>query len=186
MRRTAALVGTIVLVLGAAGCSAAVSIDDYADEMSAAASAYVEEAQALSLRYQSGVEDGVRELVETSESPEEEVVALVRQQTVSYLVLLEDAMHRFSTAIGDIEPAPEVEQEHDAYVASVDLVVGSLPATRAGISEATSLDEVGYTLNASGFADGQDRWTATCASLEQAVRDEGRGMDLKCEQVEAG
>lgn len=175
MLAVAALLVTLV------GCSSALPLDEYVTVMESTTDAYVTESQGLSFDYQSAVEDGVRDLVAAGvEDPEAEAVVLVRSETVRYLALLTDAMDRYRAGIDEPEPPGPVVEEHAAYVAAVTFVVDSLPESRAAVESAESLEDVQRALTASGFADGQIRWTATCANLEQAVRNEGRGMDLQC------
>lgn len=172
---------TALVLLVTAGCSSALTVEDYVEEIEAVANAYVTEAQGLSYAYQSGVEDGVRDLLESSDDPEGDAVELVRAETMNYLVLLEDAMLRYSESLTSMNPPDAVSEEHGAYLAAVDAVLASLPETRAAITGASSLEDVAFALGTSGFSDGQARWTATCLALEQSVRDEGKGLDLKCE-----
>ncbi len=142
---------------------------------------YVDESQGLSFEYQSAVEDGVRRIVaEGGPDPTGEALTLVTTQTVQYLALLGDAMDRYHAAISPLVPTSEVVADHDAYAAAVEFVVSSLVPTRAAVESATSISEVQFALASSGFADGQLRWTATCTALEQVVRDQGRGIDLRC------
>lgn len=183
LRKAALFLLAVAIVT--AGCSSASTVDAYVEEIEGVASAYVTEAQGLSYAYQSGVEDGVRELVETSDDPVDEAVGFVKAETMNYLVLLEDAMQRYAKALESIDPPAAVAEEHDAYLAAVRSVLASLPDTRTSITESESLDDVAFALGASGFSDGQARWTATCLALEQAVRDEGKGLDLKCEPTTA-
>lgn len=179
-RAVGLLVGVAVLV-ALTGCSSALPLDEYVTVMESTTDAYVTESQGLSFDYQSAVEDGVRDLVASGvENPEAEAVDLVRAETVRYLALLTDAMDRYRMGIDEPEPPGSVAEEHVAYVDAVTFVVDSLPESRAAVESAESLDDVQRALTTSGFADGQIRWTATCANLEQAVRDEGRGMDLQC------
>ena len=168
-------------VLTLAACSRGLPLGDYIEEMEATTDAYITESQGLSVDYQATVEDAVRDLVASGvDDPESEAVDLVRVETVRYLALLTDAMQRYRTAIEEPEPPGPVADAHDAYVTAVGVVVDSLPGTREAVETATSFDEIQLALASSGFADGQLRWTSACSNLEQAVRDEGRGMDLRC------
>ena len=170
-----------LIALLVVACSQGLALGDYVDEMEAATDAYITESQGLSVDYQGTVEDAVRDLVASGvDDPEAEAVDLVRIETVRYLALLTDAMERYRFAIEDIEPSGAVAADHDAYVAAVALVVDSLPQTRDSVETASSFEEIQLALASSGFADGQLRWTAACTDLEQAVRDEGRGLDLRC------
>jgi hypothetical protein len=171
----------VVAALLAGACSPAPSLEDYIESMERHTNAYVDESQALSFEYQSAVEDGVRRIVaEGGADPTGEALTLVTTQTVQYLALLGDAMDRYHTAIAPLIPTTEVVADHDAYAAAVGSVVSSLPPTRLAVEEATSISDVQLALASSGFADGQLRWTATCSALEQTVRDQGRGIDLRC------
>lgn len=171
----------VIAALLAAACTPAPSLEDYIESMERHTDAYVDESQALSFEYQSAVEDGVRRIVaEGGADPTGEALTLVTTQTVQYLALLGDAMDRYHTAIAPLVPTSEVVADHDAYAAAVGFVVSTLAPTRAAVESATSISEVQLALGSSGFADGQLRWTATCSALEQTVRDQGRGIDLRC------
>lgn len=179
MRRVvlAVLAGALV----GAGCSSAMPIDEYASELSAIAENYVVESQDLSYDYQSSVEDGVRDIVEAGEDgAEAAVVELMRTETVQYMAMLSDAMGRFLERLDALNPPDEVADEHEAYVAAVRNVYESIPDARDTVAEATSLEGVQLALTASGFADGQLRWTTTCLSLEEAVEAQGESVTLRC------
>lgn len=168
-------------VLMLASCASPVSLGGYIEAMERETDAYVVESQNLSYDYQSTVEDGVRAIVASgSDTAEADALALVVEQTTQYLSLLGDAMARYGAALADIDPPSEVADEHAAYVAAVDHVIVSLPPTRDSVAAVDNLADVQYVLGSSGFADGQLRWRATCESLEQAVRDDGQGIDLRC------
>lgn len=172
----------VIAALLVGACSASPpSLEEYVESMERHTDAYVDESQALSFEYQSSVEDGVRRIVaEGGADPTGEALTLVTTQTVQYLALLGDAMDRYHRAIAPLVPTPEVVADHDSYAAAVGFVVSSLAPTRTAVESATSIGEVQLALGSSGFADGQLRWTATCSALEQAVRDQGRGIDLRC------
>ena len=177
--RAVALVALVGLLVAA--CSSPVSLDEYIDTMESASSAYVTEAQERSFQYQSTVEDGVRDLVaDESADPLSEAAELVRTETVRYLAYLGDAMSRYRDAIVEAAPPAEIAEAHEAFGSAVAAVVDGVPATRAAVEAAETLDGIQQSLGASQLADGQPRWTATCRALEQAVRDQGRGIDLRC------
>jgi hypothetical protein len=162
-------------------CSASATLDEYVPTAESLSQGYVEEAQALSFDYQSSVEDGVRDLVEAGAAdPQGEAVELVIDETAAYLAMLIDTMGRYLEAFDALDIPSEVAEEHDDYVAAIGVVHGSLPDTKANVEAATELDDLQLALTSSGFADGQLRWTASCTALEQAVRDEGRGINLRC------
>lgn len=178
-----------ILVAGvvAASCASPMSFDEYTDAMETATSAYVTESQNLSYDFQSSVEDGVRDLIAqgadpTGADPASEAVDLVRDHTVQYLSLLSDAMDRYRDAIAGLEPPSIVSDAHAAYVDSVTFAVGAIPDARASVEVAESLDDVQTALSGSEFADGQLRWIAACTAVEEAVRGQGRGLDLQCVQ----
>jgi hypothetical protein len=165
----------------ASGCSTPATLDDYVPAAEGLSAAYVEEAQALSFDYQSSVEDGVRAIVEAGATdPETDAVTLVIDETVAYLAVLTDTMGRYLDAFDALHAPTEVSGEHEAYVSAIRVVHASLPGTRSAVQVATQLDAVQLAMTSSGFADGQLRWTASCSALEQAVRDEGTGIDLRC------
>lgn len=181
--RSVAALSTVAVAVVTA-CSSPATLDSYIGSMESATDAYVVESQALSFDYQSSVEDGVRALVADDEADDEDTEAaaidLVRAETVGYLAQLGDAMSRYGAAITGPEVPGSVRDAHDDYVEAVGFVVGALPAARESVEAAATLDGIQRALTASGFADGQLRWTAMCSSLEQAVRDQGRGLDLQC------
>ena len=177
-----------VLVAGAlvaAGCSSAMTMEDYAADVSAVAEAYVVESQNLSYDYQSSVEDGVRDIVDSGQDGAEVVaVELVRTETVQYLAMLSDAMGRYLALLEDLDPPGEVKAQHDAYVDAVRNVYEAIPEARDTVSGATNLNDVQLALTASGFADGQLRWTTTCISLQDAVTEQGQPVMLRCVRSE--
>jgi hypothetical protein len=179
--RVRATVLVLMVATVGAGCSTSATLDDYVPAAEDLSQTYVEEAQALSFDYQSAVEDGVRAIVEGGAvDPETDAVALVVDETVAYLAVLTDTMGRYLEAFDDLDAPAEVASEHDDYVAAIGVVHASLPGTRSAVEVATQLDEVQVAMTSSGFADGQLRWTASCSALEQAVRDQGTGIDLRC------
>ena len=174
---------SLVIVLAAfvASCSTSATLDDYVPAAETLSLAYVEEAQALSFDYQSAVEDGVRAIVEGGATdPEVDAVTLVIDETVAYLAVLTDTMGRYLEAFDGLDAPPAIASEHDEYVSAIRVVHQALPPTRSAVRAATQLDEVQLAMTSSGFADGQLRWTASCSALEQAVRDQGTGIDLRC------
>jgi len=178
MRIAAAIVVSAFI---AAGCSSAMTIDEYSSDLSEIAETYVVESQNLSYDYQSSVEDGVRAIVESGQDgAQESAVELVRTETVQYLAMLSDAMGRYLERLEALSPPDEVKPEHEAYVDAVRNAYEAIPEARDTVAGATSLDDVQYALTASGFADGQLRWTTTCISLEEAVIEQGESVTLRC------
>ncbi len=171
-----------VVSLVAAGCApAAMSVESYADAMENIADGYVTESQSLSARYQASVEDDVRAAVaDDPGAAEERVVEIAADATVNYLAFLDDAMGRFIGAMGELQPPGEVEAAHDEFVSAVTSVRDALPDTRDAVAQADSLSSVRLALTASGFADGQIRWTVSCTALEETVRRQGTGLDMSC------
>jgi len=179
MRVRALIVGVAAMVVG--GCSSPMTIDAYADAATTATDAYVAESQTLSYDYQSGLEDGVRAIAADGQpDPTTRAVDLVTRETIAYLALLSDAIARYLSSLEALVPPKVVSDAHDEYLAAVRFVLDAIPETRDSIEEATDFDAVQLALTGSGFADGQIRWTISCSSLEQAVRDEGVGIDLGC------
>ena len=174
-----ALVGALIAV----SCSQAetMSLDAYAASMTEATDAYVLESQEISLRYQTAVEQQVKELVSSGADADlVGAMAIVKSETASFLSLLDDAMGRYHDGMADLEPPTEVADEHGAYLAIIASVRSTLPASRDALEDTTTFEEVLSSLVGSGFADGQAAWTSACGSLESAIRDGGRGADLKC------
>ena len=172
----------LACVVLAGGCSSSMTIDAYADALGGEADAYVVESQDLSYDYQRSVEDGVAALAgQDGDAPIDEAIALVRRETVAYLATLTDVTGRYLDGLEELDPPSDVANAHEAYVGAVDGVYRAIPAAREAAESAVDLDGIRLALTASGFADGQLRWRATCSALEQAVRDEGRGVDLRCE-----
>jgi len=181
--RLAALM--VSMLLGATACSSALSTEEYAESISTLTDAYVVESQNLSYDYQSAVEDGVRELVAgDSQDPEAEAVELIAHESVQYLALLGDSMDRYLIVLGELTPPGSVESQHDAYLAAIAVVHGALPQTRDAVGAAADIPAIQLALTSSGFADGQIRWTAACGALEEAIRTDGRGADLRCVRSE--
>lgn len=174
----------VVVVVAAAilsGCSQPLTVDAYVAEASRAADAYVTESQNLSYDYQSTLEDEVRRIAEEGgEGAIDEATNLVTRETIAYLAVLSDAMYRYASDLSDLDAPRAISDAHDAHVAAVEAVLASIPATRDAVESAGDIAAVQVALASSGFADGQVRWTITCTALEQAVRDQGSGLDLRC------
>lgn len=170
-------------VVFAAGCSQVdpMSLEEYADTITETTGAYVLESQEISLRYQMTVEDQVEGLTSSgSEADMEGAMIIVRSETANFLALLDDAMERYHADIAGMIPPAEIADSHDKYLAIIVSVRSTLPAARDALAETTTFQDVIASLVGSGFADGQEAWTAACQSLESAIRDAGRGADLKC------
>ncbi|MEZ5175942.1 MAG: hypothetical protein R2823_07020 [Acidimicrobiia bacterium] len=168
-------------------CSGAerLTVETYAREAATLADTYVTETQGLSLRYQTTVQEGVRDLVEDQEQPDlDRATELVASQTAAYLALVDDAVGRYVAAMGSLEPPSALEETHHAYVDTIASVRAHLPALRDAISDAATLQDIERSLAGSAYADGQASWTAACQQLEQRIRDLGRGADLKCVKTE--
>lgn len=179
MRRLGLIAAAVALV--ATACSNPMPLDEYAELLTTTTDGYVVESQNLSYDYQKAVEDGAREIVASgADDAEEQVLILARQQTAQYLGLLSDAMLRYHAALSEMEPPGEVADAHGQFVDAVGAVLKALPAAKQGVEDAESLDEIQQALTASGFADGQFRWTATCSSLEQSIKDAGQAVNLRC------
>ncbi len=178
-RRSFALLASMVVLI--AGCSSPLSTEQYADSIGTLTDAYVVESQNLSYDYQSSVEDGVRILVdEGGDDAATEAVALIRNESVQYLALLGDSMDRYVVALRKLSAPGPLADKHDDYVSAIVFVHEALPETRDAVAAAKDIASIQLALTSSGFADGQIRWTAACASLEEAIRSEGRGVDLRC------
>ncbi len=181
MRRLVAL-----LVVGAvltASCSRTepMTLDEYATATTDVTESYVVESQGISLRYQTAVEDQVGELVSSGADADlEGAMTIVRSETANFLALLDDAMGRYHAAIAEMAPPDAVAERHAAYLVIIESVRSTLPASRDALADATTFEQVLASLVGSGFADGQAAWTAACEALESAIRDGGRGADLRC------
>lgn len=176
--------GIVGLIL--AGCSVgALSVGEYADAMESAADVYVADSQALSLEYQDQVISEITEMAQ-SEPPDADSLALAitRSATTEYLDVLADQMLRFVDDMEAMTPPTPIGNEHDEFVGAVRSVYTAMPRTIADVGEADSLDGIRLALTASGFADGQIRWTAACTTLESSVRALGSGLDLGCVRPE--
>jgi hypothetical protein len=173
------LVGALI----ATACSQPepMSLDAYAESMNELTEAYVLESQEISLRYQLAVENQVEELVSSGANPDlQGAMVIVRSETANFLALLDDAMGRYHGGIAEMVPPDQVAGRHAAYLEIIESVRSTLPASRDALEDTTTFEQVLSSLVGSGFADGQAAWTAACESLESAIRDGGRGADLKC------
>ncbi len=171
----------VAFAFAGTGCSSAMSTEDYAAAMGKHVDAYVTESQNLSYDYQQGVIDEVTAAVSAGgEGAEAQAAEIMRRRTVAYLALLGDAIDRYLDSMDALSPPASVASEHDEYVAAIRASRHAMPATRDAVEGATSLSDVQLALTASGFADSQLRWTSACLVLEQAVRDAGWGLNLRC------
>lgn len=173
----------VAVAVAVTGCSAddSLTVEAYSTEVTTIARVYVDESQSLSLRYQREVERQVGLIAAGGgASVVADAVAVVRSETVGYLALLDDAINRYVVSMSDVAPPRELVDDHESYVTIVSSVYASLPAMRDAVASSASIGDIEQALAGSGFADGQAVWTASCISLEQAIRDLGRGADLKC------
>jgi hypothetical protein len=173
----------VVSAVALAGCAGedSLTLDEYADQITTISALYVEESQSLSLRYQRDVERKVGELTNAGGvALVTAAVILVSGETASYLALLDDAINRYVVSMSELNPPSELVDGHASYVEVVSSVHQSLPAMRDAVASSQSMTDIQLALAGSGFADGQAVWTAACVSLEQDIRDLGRGADLKC------
>jgi hypothetical protein len=149
--------------------------------------AYVLESQEISLNYQTAVQSQVDELVSSGATADlEGAMTIVRFETANFLALLDDAMGRYHDGIEGLVPPNDVAEPHGAYLKIIASVRSTLPASRDALAETATFEEVLSSLVGSGFADGQAAWTAACQSLESAIREGGRGADLKCDREPVG
>ncbi|MCB1245944.1 MAG: hypothetical protein KDB69_01605 [Acidimicrobiia bacterium] len=174
----------LITLVGLAGCSTdSTPVSAFAARATDVTAAYVEESQAIGYTYQRSIELEVGQIVdEGAESAVERATELVRSETVAYLAVLADAVTRYSEAFEALPVPAAVQQERDDYVAVVELARESIPSMREAVADAASIPMIRLALASSTYADSAEAWTAACRSLEQAVRDEGHGIDLKCER----
>ncbi len=157
------------------------SVADYADAAAETTAAYVAETQQLSYTYQQTVEREVQEIVASkADTAVQDATALVRTETVQYLALFDDAIVRYLAALDELTPPEPIQEAHVEYLAIVESVRSTLPGMRDSVAATTSIEGIQSALVGAGFSDGQAAWVARCNVLEQAVRDQGRGIDLKC------
>ncbi len=183
--RLAVIAITAMICLASCASDTALPIDEYAEQVSAAAAVYVAESQSNSLKYQGDVERKVAELAAAgAPTAIEEAAVFVREETVRYLTQLDGTIGRFRDALSELEPPSDLVVPHDGYVDVVGTVHDTLPALRSAVNGTTSIDGVGAVLAGSAFADGQAVWVAACSTLEQSIRDLGYGADLKCVRSE--
>jgi hypothetical protein len=170
-----------VAIVGAACGSSALSTAEYSAAIEEATDVYIVEAQGLSTEFQRTVEEEVAALAASGEGDLlTQATDLTSQQTIQYLALLEDAMSRYSTVLGSIEPPPVLAEPHDDYLEAIESVRLSMPATRDAVGQARDLTGIQTAITSSGFGDGQLRLQVACARLAAAVRAEGQGVDLGC------
>ena len=169
-----------------AGCAAApLSVDAYAQAMTRTSDGYVAESQAVSAQYQSSVVKDIKDMLATDQDDRERrAVEITSAGTVNYLTLVSDAMTRFLDVIEALDPPSEIAPRHAEFIDAVRSVRDAIPATRDAVVAARSIDGIRFALTASGFADGQNRWIATCTALEASLRAQGTGIALGC--VRAG
>ena len=182
-RHTRIVVAVLSLATILAACSTVspLSIEEYADAAGAATDSYVAETQQLSYAYQQTVQREVEDIVASGvDTAVADATALVRSETVQYLALLDDAIVRYVATLDEMAPPGAVEDAHDSYVEVVQSVRITLPDMRDAVAASESIDGIQTALVGAGFSDGQAAWVAKCGTLEQAVRDQGRGLDLKC------
>jgi hypothetical protein len=188
MNRSLVLILVVLAAIGAS-CSEAepMTLENYATATTQTTESYVLESQQISLRYQTAVEDQVRELVSSSDQPDlEGAMTIVRSETANFLALLDDAMGRYHTDLEELTPPTPVAEQHEAYLKIIASVRSTLPTSRDALADTTTFEEILSSLVGSGFADGQTAWTAACELLESAIRGEGRGADLKCVRDQLG
>lgn len=175
----------IVVALMAVSLSACSGVEptlaDFARQTSDAAEAYVEESQQLSSSYQRTVEIKVQDIVATGgDSKVEQATELVLTETVAYLAVLTDAMGRYVDEFTSVAVPSSVEEERNGYVSVLTGAYNSLPDLRDDVAASTGIPEIQRVLVSSAFADSQPALESSCLALEQSVRDQGQGIDLKC------
>jgi len=164
------------------GCSqAALPVEEYVQAMEATAEVYVADSQDLAVQYQDQVISDITKMAQSA-PPNADILAvgIARSATTDYLDVLANQMRRFVDDMEDLAPPSGIASEHDEFVAAVRSVYSSMPSTVADVAGAESLDEIRLALTASGFADGQIRWTTACTALESSVRSLGSGLDIGC------
>lgn len=169
------------------GCSqAALPVAEYVQAMEEAADVYVADSQELSSQYQEQVISEITEMAQGA-PPDADTLAvgIARSATMDYLEVLTNQMLRFVDDMEELTPPSDVRDEHDEFVAAVRSVHSAMPRTVAEVGQAGSLDDIRLALTASGFADGQIRWTAACTALESSLRSLGNGLDLGCVRPQA-
>lgn len=178
----------LVMSFAASACAATeVRVSDFADEMSSITGAYVDEATALSTSYQRQVEIKVADIVANEgDAALGPVTELMRSETVGFLAVLGDALDRYVTAMEEVEVPDTLADPMDRYVTLITASAEHLPAMRDAVGEAATIDDLRAALAGSAYADGQAALTAACTALEQAVRDEGHGIDLRCTSADVG
>jgi hypothetical protein len=180
---TQRLFGLVALVaVVAVACGAPpLSIAEYSVVVEDATDVYIAESQTLSGTFQKSVEDEIASIAESGEGDLlERASEVTSRETVQYLALLEDAMVRYLKALTAVVSPDSLSDAHEAYVAALQSVRASMPATRTGVEQAADLAGIQTAITSSGFSDGQLRLQAACADLETAVRSEGHGIDLGC------
>lgn len=181
-----ALASVVVLGVLLGSCATReVAVSDFADEMSSITGAYVDEATSLSASYQRQVEIKVADIVANEgDDALEPVTDLVRSETVGFLALLGDALDRYVDALVEVATPDAVQAEMDRYVSLMTASAGHLPDMRTSVAEASTIDALRAALAGSAYADAQAAVTASCTALEQAVRDQGHGVDLRCTRAD--
>jgi len=179
-RRLLGLLAMVAVVAAACG-AAPLSISDYAGVVEDATDAYIQESTVLSGTFQKSVEDEIASIAESGEGDLLELATdVTSRETTQYLALLEDAMARYLKVLSAVVSPDTLSDAHEAYVAALQSVRASMPATRTGVEQATDLAGIQTAITSSGFSDGQLRLQTACADLESAVRSQGHGIDLGC------
>lgn len=171
----------LLAVVLSACATQTLTVSEYAETIDSATALYISESQTLSANFQFAVQDEVNRIVA---SDVEQPLRLATEATVKemtlYLAFLEDSIERYTESMQSMNPPKSLDEAHSAYVEATVSVRVSMPATREAVGAAVSLDAVQRAIGSSGFVDGQLRWTATCRTLEAAIRSEGSGVDLGC------
>lgn len=176
---------TAIMLVGTACAADQPPVSGFAEDASAAADAYVTEAQDLSASYQRVLEIKVADIIATAgDEAVDRATDLVRTETIEFLSLLGDALDRYTSAVTAIPTPPAVADERDMYVDVLATANTALPDMRDAVVTSATIVDIQRALVGSAYADAQLRLVASCESLEQAVRDAGHGIDLKCAPTE--
>jgi hypothetical protein len=171
-----------MMAVGVVACSGTPpSVASFAEAATDSSQAYVRESQQISSSYQRTVEIKVLDIVATGpDTSIDEATNLVRTETVAYLALLTDALGRYVDDFSAIEVPDAIRSERDTYLNILSRSRDAIPTMRDAVSGAGTIPDIQRVLVSSALADAQIALENSCLALEQAVRDQGQGIDLKC------
>jgi hypothetical protein len=184
MRAVAALCAAVVVL---AACSSnGMPLDEYAAAVEGEATDYADEVSSLFEQNVGDLDTAVSRLQDEVEG--EALVAAALAETARLASMLfagiSDASDRFVADLDALDAPASLEAEHRAYLDALAASREGAGALLPDLAAATTFDDIDRAIGSSGFSDAQPRVDAACKNLQQAIREQGPSVDLRCIRAE--